>query len=145
MLVINVELTIEDELLFQFQVDKNTYQYEVFSSDPEIVNVNSSDFVPRKGDFWDKSTNTLISKHEERKQEIIMKDEEDLNNWVYFAYIDKDSNVLLITKWYLDDSDMQNYIISVFNNSPKVTIKEYDDDFYDDDELELEINSKNAN
>jgi len=140
---ISAFLTIENEVVYVFPyVDKNSYLYKVFLLKPQIININNSKFVPRKDDIWDRSTKTLISNHKKRKEDILLKNQNDLNNWIYFGYIDKKGKVLLITKWYHDESDRQNYIISVFNNNPIINIKKDDDGFYDDEKIELE-NNKN--
>jgi hypothetical protein len=133
----NAKFSINDETVFVIPfVDKKNLTYQVYLQNPDIVDVNHFIFEPKSGDYWDKETALLIPNYIKRNKKIELKSEEQKQNWYYFAYIDKNGNVLLRQSWLDDGSDRQNYIISVFKNNPDITLEEVEDDFYEDEELE---------
>jgi hypothetical protein len=138
------KFSIDDETVFVIPfIDKENLSYQVYLQNPDIVDVSHFIFEPKAGDYWDKETALLIPNYIKRNKKIELKSEEQKQNWQYFAYIDKDGNVLLRQSWLNDGSDRQNYIISVFKNNPDITLEEDEDNFYDDEELE-KMHSYNA-
>jgi hypothetical protein len=133
----NAKFSIDGEDVFVVPfIDKKNPSYQVYLQNADIVDVNYFIFAPKAGDYWDKETGLLIPNYIKRNKRVELKSEDQKQNWYYFAYVDKDGNVLLRQSWLDDGSDRQNYIISVFKNNPDITLEEVEDDFYDDEELE---------
>jgi hypothetical protein len=132
--------SIDGEVVFKIPfVDKKNIAYEVYSKNCEIIDVNHFIFEPKSGDYWDKESGLLIPNYIKRNKKIELKTEEQKQDWYYFAYIDKDGNVLLRQSWFNDGSLNQDYVISIFKNNPDIIIEEIEDNFYDDEELEKSI------
>jgi len=136
----NAIFSIDNEIALVIPfVDKKNISYQVYLNNADIVDVNHFIFEPKTGDYWDKETGLLIPNYIKRNKKVELKSEEQKQNWYYFAYIDKDGNVLLRQSWLDDGSEGQDYVISVFKNNPDITLEESKDDFYDDEELEKSV------
>jgi hypothetical protein len=132
--------SIDKEVVFKIPfVDKKNIAYSVYLQNADIVDVNHFIFEPKSGDYWDKDTGLLVPNYIKRNKKIELKTEEQKQNLYYFAYIDKEGNVLLRQSWLNNGSPNQDYVISVFKNNPDITLEEVEDDFYDDEELEKSV------
>jgi hypothetical protein len=136
----NATFSINGEIAFVIPfIDKKNLSYEVYLKNADIVDVNHFIFEPKAGDYWDKETGLLIPNYVKRNKKIELKTEEQKQNLYYFAYVDKEGNVLLRQSWFDNGSEGQDYVISVFKNNPDITLEEVEDDFYDDEELEKSV------
>jgi len=137
----NAVFLIDNEAVFKIPfVDKKDIAYSVYLKNPDIIDVNHFIFEPKAGDYWDKESELLIPNYVKRNKRIHLKTDQEKEEMYYFAYVDKEGTVLLRQSWLNNGSPSQNYIISIFKNNPDIILQEVEDDFYNDEEIELESN-----